>query len=261
MNESGSSPRSTATALSAPFSAPLYFAVLQSAEEIELARQRLADEGLLGAAYRRKPIISAIRDAVWKPAPDLKTWDVVHALAALRAHVEPSEPVLDVGSIGCAILPSLHRLGYTNLSGIDLNPDVLKMPYADLVDYRVGDLTDTAWENGRFAAITAISVIEHGVDADSLCREVSRLLRPGGLFLFTTDYWPAKISTSKQLFGLEWRIFSAGEITELVEIAASHGLTAVGDPISAIGAVGERAVHWEDEDYTFLYGAFVRGTS
>jgi SAM-dependent methyltransferase len=167
-----------------------------------------------------------------------------------------------MGSVGCAILPALHRLGYRDLHGIDLNPQVCDMAHADAIDYVVGDLTRTPWPDGHFAAITSISVIEHGVDDDALLAEVARLLRSGGVFLFSTDYWPAKIDTSGiQLFDLDWRIFSAEDIDAFVAAAKKRGLHPVGDHRAPIASAASKPIHFADRDYTFLSGALVRVTS
>jgi SAM-dependent methyltransferase len=122
----------------------------------------------------------------------------------------------------------------------------------------VGDLLSTPWPDGHFAGITAISVIEHGVPDDDLCHEVSRLLKPGGLFIFTTDYWPQKIATTERMFDLDWRIFDRPEIEALVHVARSHGLHPVADPANVIGVPGDPPIHYAGKGYTFLYGAFVR---
>ena len=118
--------------------------------------------------------------------------------------------MLDVGSVASAVLPCLHRLGYKGLTGIDLDDRVLQMPISGEIEYAVEDLTKTTRADGSLAAITATSVIEHGVEDEPLLAEIARLLRPGGLFIFSTDYWPEKVDTSGiVLFGLPWRIFSA----------------------------------------------------
>ena len=125
-----------------------------------------------------------------------------------------------MGSVGCAILPALHRLGYTASARDRPQPAGPATGARDAVDYRVGDLTRTPWPDGHFAAITSISVIEHGVPDEKLLAEVGRLLRPGGVFLFSTDYWPDKIDTSEiRLFDLDWTIFSAEEIDAFVATA------------------------------------------
>ena len=132
------------------------------------------------------------------------------------------------------------------------------MPYADVIEYTVGDLLSTPWPDRHFAGITAISVIEHGIPDGELCREVSRLLRPGGVFIFTTDYWPEKIVTTERMFDLDWRIFDTTEIETLIEVAARYDLHPVSDPRPGIGDVSSPAIHFAGKDYTFLYGAFVR---
>lgn len=193
------------------------------------------------------------------PALVLKTWDVQRSLDAFLARLDPSEAILDMGCFACDILPALKRLGYSNLFGIDLNPAVLKMPDANVINYTVGDLLSTPWPDGHFAGISAISVVEHGVPDEELCREVSRLLRPGGIFVFTTDYWPEKIVTTERMFDRDWRIFDATEIEALIAVARAHKLHPASDPGNAIRDIGSPSIHFAGKDYTFLYGAFIRG--
>ena len=154
--------------------------------------------------------------------------------------------MLDIGSFASAIPPALAAAGYTQVAGIDLDPQVRRMPEADRVEYVVGDLMETGWPDGHFAAVTAISVIEHGFEADRLLPEVARLLVPGGLFLFSTDYWPEKIDTSDTpLFGMTWTIFSAPEIKELVDRARTHGLAPASDPGPELRDLGEPPIDFE----------------
>jgi SAM-dependent methyltransferase len=239
----------------------LEFAVLLEQRWIPTADRALQERGLLDP----QPSVGIGRRIARRllrrpdPALVLKTWDLQRTIAAFTARLEPTDPVLDIGCYACDVLPAMKRLGFGNLSGIDLNPAVTEMPYADVIEYTVGDLLSTPWPDGHFAGISAISVIEHGVPDDGLCREVSRLLRPGGIFVFTTDYWPEKIETSERMFDLDWRIFDAAEIADLVAVARTYDLHPVTDPAPTIRAVREPAIHFSGKDYTFLYGAFVRG--
>jgi len=238
----------------------LEFAVLLEQGQIAAATHQLRQRGLVDPA----PAVGArdrlLRRLLRRPDPALvlKTWDVQRSLDAFVARLDPSEPILDVGCFACDMLPALDRLGYTNLFGIDLNPAVLQMPNADAINYTVGDLLSTPWPDGHFAGISAISVIEHGVPDDELCREVSRLLRPGGIFVFTTDYWPQKIITTERMFDRDWRIFDVTEIEALVAVAQRHKLR----PASALGSMirdtQSPPIHFAGKDYTFLFGAFVR---
>lgn len=239
----------------------LEFAVLQEQSQIATADRDLQRRGLLDRRPRDTLKDRAFRLVHNLPDPTLvlKTWDVERAVDAFAASLDPSDPILDVGCYACDMLPALKRLGFRKLAGIDLNPAVVEMPYAEEIDYAVGDLLATPWPDGHFAGISAISVIEHGVSDDALCREVSRLLRPGGIFIFTTDFWPEKIATTQQIFGLDWRIFDTLEIEALLAVAARHNLHPTADPRALIGRIASPAIHFEGKDYTFLYGALIRG--
>lgn len=239
----------------------LEFAVLLEQDQIAAADRELRQRGLLDPAPQpgaaRRIVRRLLRRA--DPALVLKTWDVQRSLGAFTARLDPADAILDIGCFACDMLPALKRLGYRNLFGIDLNPAVLEMPYAEDIDYTVGDLLSTPWPDGHFAGISAISVIEHGVPDEELCREVSRLLRPGGVFVFTTDYWPRKIVTTERMFGLDWRIFDANEIEALIAVARRHNLHPASDPNSTIREIHSPPIHFAGKDYTFLYGAFIRG--
>jgi SAM-dependent methyltransferase len=239
----------------------LEFAVLRDQSQIAAADRELRQRGLV----ERAPEIGGGRRMARRllRRPDralvLKTWDVQRSVDAFAGRFDPSDPILDVGCFACDMLPALKRLGYRNLFGIDLNPAVLQMPYADLINYTVGDLLSTPWPDGQFAAISAISVIEHGVPDEELCREVSRLLRPGGVFAFTTDYWPQKIVTTERMFDRDWRIFDTSEIEALVATARRHNLHPASDPHAVIRETGSPPIHFAGRDYTFVFGALIRG--
>jgi SAM-dependent methyltransferase len=191
---------------------------------------------------------------------------VLRTVEAVQALGGPETPVLDVGSVGCPVLSCLLHLGYEELHGIDLDPRVTQMPGADRIDYRVADMMHTEWPDASFGAITAISVIEHGYDQNALLDEVARLLRPGGAFIFSTDYWPRKIPTEDtRPFGLDWQIFSAEEIEGMVLAAAERGLR----PMEGEGAQlrdalaradGKPPIRYEGREYTFLYGVLARAS-
>jgi SAM-dependent methyltransferase len=247
----------------------LRFDLLTSREEIKQATGELSRRGLVqfGSAASRSRPAAALRRVLGLTnlAPDpIKSWDVLKVLEAVIETTSPGSPVLDLGSIACPVLASLHSLGYSDLHGVDLNPRVRDMPFADQIDYRMADMNATPWPDGTFAAITAVSVIEHGLDQDALLDEVARLLRPGGVFIFSTDYWPEKISTDRmRLFGLDWRIFSAAEIEDLLLSARERDLHPMGEPSLVLSAPVPSAsgtpISFAGRNYTFLYGAFVRG--
>ena len=119
---------------------------------------------------------------------------MLRAIEAIERSVEREEPVLDIGSVGSAIPPALGRLGYRDIQGIDLDPRVRALEGIEGAHYSVGDFTAESWPRDHFGAVTAISVIEHGVPEDGLFAQLEQILKPGGLFLFSTDYWPEKMT-------------------------------------------------------------------
>jgi hypothetical protein len=91
-----------------------------------------------------------------------KGWDVLRLVEAISSSVQPGDPVLDFGSLASAVLPGLHTLEYRKLTGLDLDERVQAIFHSDEIEYAVEDLRQTKRPDGSFAAITAISVIEHG---------------------------------------------------------------------------------------------------
>ena len=246
----------------------LHFDVLRDREEMRTATRELSDRDWLDFGHSlnwSRPAL-ALRRLFDRPtvAPNpIKSWDVLRVLRAVTETTTPASPVLDLGSLACPVLPCLHHLGYRDLHGVDLDPGVRKMAFAAEIDYRVADMTAAPWPDGAFDAITAVSVVEHGFDQGALLDEIARLLRPGGTLIFSTDYWPQKISTEGiRLFGLDWRIFSAEEIEAFIDAAGERKLYPVGDPAGALRksiADGKAPIPCMGKNYTFLYGAFVRG--
>jgi SAM-dependent methyltransferase len=160
----------------------------------------------------------------------VKSWDLVSTLNFISQHVREDAPILDIGCYASELIVALHKLGYSNLTGVDLNPGLKHMPYQDSIRYEVSDFMRTPFSDGSFEAITSISVIEHGFNGASLLSEMSRLLRPGGYFIASFDYWAEKIDTTGiKFFGMDWKIFSKQDVCDFIEQAAGHGLTPVGE--------------------------------
>tara|TARA_R110000787_G_scaffold72117_8_gene160670 strand:+ start:960 stop:1649 length:690 start_codon:yes stop_codon:yes gene_type:complete len=179
----------------------------------------------------------------------LKSWDMLETIQFVQAHVEKKEPILDIGAFASEITVSLHQLGYSDLSGVDLNKRVQKMPHNDQIDYRVSDFMRTPFPDEHFKAVTSISVIEHGLDQTALLQETARILKPGGYFISSFDYWIDKIDTSNiKIFDMTWTIFSKADVESFIVEAAKFGLKPVGQ---LDFACADRPVNCMDRDYTF----------
>lgn len=181
----------------------------------------------------------------------VKSWDVLKTASFIRDHLSRETPVLDVGAYASEILSVLHRMKYSNLAGVDLNPRIKEMPFADHIRYEVADFMATPFPDGSFGVITAISVIEHGFQSERLLREISRLLGPGGYFIASFDYWPDKINTTgTEVFGMDWKIFSYDEVLSFIAEAKAYGMSPIGEiDIEA----KEEVIHWSGKDYTFAW--------
>jgi len=228
--------------------------VLKSLAEIDNSRRDLRRMGV--SCITSRPIRILRRLGILRGinvGDHIKSWDVLETTRLIENSLDKDAPILDIGAYASEILPALHRLGYSSLTGVDLNPGVRKMPYSHAIRYEVADLFRTPFGDGTFAAITAISVIEHGFDAPRLLREVTRLLRPGGYFLASSDYWPAKVNTTgTDLFGMSWTIFSKAEVLRFLSDAAGSSIVPVG-PLDL--EADQPVIQWGGKCYTFAWMA------
>jgi len=74
------------------------------------------------------------------------------------------------------------RAGF--LAGCDVGADVLQHPH--LHDRRIADAANLPWGDATFDLVSANMVVEHLADPEAVFREVFRVLKPGGAFVFVT---------------------------------------------------------------------------
>ena len=214
---------------------------LKSTQHNDQARQRLIE---LGAS------------AIDLDVGDIfKSWDLELAINLLNKEVKKSANILDIGAFRSEMCPALAQLEYKNLYAVDLNPEILKQPLADHIHYAVGDFYHTAAVDHSFHAVTAISVIEHGYRPNEMFAEISRILKPGGLFLASYDYWPTKIPTDHVVsFDMSWTIFCQNEVEQMIQHAQNHGLV----PLNNLRDFSSQEPHirYNGFNYTFGFAAF-----
>jgi SAM-dependent methyltransferase len=224
--------------------------VLQNKKQIVEARIAMKKQGRSVLEGRLAKLMRRIGLPKGLPVGDMvKSWDVARTLDFIDTHLPKDARILDLGAFCSEVPVSLAKMGFTGVHGVDLNPNVTTMPHADRVQYSVSDFMSTPFSQASFDAVTAISVIEHGYEPERLFAELGRLLRPGGYFIASFDYWPEKIDTGNtRFFDMYWLIFSERDVTAMLEVAKRHGLSPAGDlhPQSA-----ERAIHCMGYDYTF----------
>ncbi len=180
-----------------------------------------------------------------------KNWDHLAAVSTILAGTSTSACILDAGGeFYSNVLPALFLYGYRHLYGINLsfNDPARRGP----IRYLPGDITRAPFPDSFFDAITCLSVIEHGVPLESYVREMHRLLKPGGLLITSTDYYPTPIDTGGvSAHGAPVRIFSKPEILSLLSLAANIGLKPTGDLDLECT---EKPVRWDAYglEYTFV---------
>lgn len=179
-----------------------------------------------------------------------KSWDHVAAVRAIVSATTDSARVLDAGAeFYSNVLPALYVCGYRHLYGMNL-------AFADParrgpIQFLPGDITRTGFPNGYFDAVTCMSVIEHGVPLEAYFREMFRILKPGGLLITSTDYYPEPIDTGGKLaHGAPVKIFSRTEMEAMLALAARCGFQSTGDLCLECE---ERPIRWAQYglDYTF----------
>jgi ubiquinone/menaquinone biosynthesis C-methylase UbiE len=84
----------------------------------------------------------------------------------------------------------LEQFGVASVRGIDLDPRMVARAqkrirrYASRAEVSVGDVTAIPAENESFDAVFDFSVLHHVETWEDGVREVARVLKPGGLFVF-----------------------------------------------------------------------------
>lgn len=226
--------------------------VLKEKDQIQKSRLELEQnhESALSNHFAR--ILWRLRLSKKPPVGDyIKSWDVNLTLRFIKENIPKKAAILDLGSF-CSETPiALAQSGFENVHGIDLNPRLFDMPFSGKVKYRIGNFMNTFFEADSFEAITAISVIEHGYNPDLLFSELGRLIKSGGYFIASFDFWPEKIKTGNtNFFGLSWTIFSKEEVESMLKIADSHGFFPFGEiQIES----QDRPIHCRGFNYTFAW--------
>jgi SAM-dependent methyltransferase len=95
--------------------------------------------------------------------------------------------ILDVGCGTGSLLQALGAAGYAHVTGVELSgyaADIARKSTSAVV--LTGDILDLPLAEGSFDVINATEVIEHLRDPRSFFERVRALLRPGGVFIYST---------------------------------------------------------------------------
>lgn len=97
--------------------------------------------------------------------------------------------ILDVGCGGGFLANVLAEHKY-RVTGLDASPESLRVAKAHdgtgTVNYIEGDAYEMPFPDQSFEVITAMDFLEHVDQPEKVVAEISRLLKPGGVFIFHT---------------------------------------------------------------------------
>jgi SAM-dependent methyltransferase len=111
-------------------------------------------------------------------------WDDTLFRQRVLEVMRPTDVVLDLGA-GAGIIPQMNFRGVARrICGVDPDPRVTANPYLD--EGRVGTGEAIPYADGTFDLVVADNVLEHLAEPADVFREVRRVLKPGGRFLFKT---------------------------------------------------------------------------
>ena len=111
-------------------------------------------------------------------------WDDRLFRERILAYLKPESIVLDLGA-GAGIVSQMNFRGLpAQMCGVDLDPRVVDNPMLD--EGRVASATGIPFEDNRFDVVFSDNVLEHLEEPLQVFREVVRVLKPGGVFLFKT---------------------------------------------------------------------------
>lgn len=128
-------------------------------------------------------------------------------LAECRPEVDALDIATGAGHTARVIAPLVSHVVVS-----DLTPQMLDTARAEMqaagvhnVSFRLADAEALPFESGVFDLVTCRIAPHHFTDCPLFAREVSRVLRSGGLFILIDSTAPEDDALDKQLNELEWR--------------------------------------------------------
>lgn len=109
---------------------------------------------------------------------------------------DKSSKVLDLGTASGSFLQQLHDDGYQNLYAHDIDSYLPEERKKIIQEYKIAELSTQPlpWPDNNFDVVTAWCVLPHLENPFYAARDVHRILRKDGLFIFTALHLASKAS-------------------------------------------------------------------
>lgn len=107
------------------------------------------------------------------------------ALKIAREFSRKDDKILDCGPGAGSFLESLHNMAFENLYAVDIDDYLI---FKNSVEFKKIDLSfdKISWPDEYFDVATAWQLVEHLENPNNFIREISRVLKPNGLFIIST---------------------------------------------------------------------------
>jgi ubiquinone/menaquinone biosynthesis C-methylase UbiE len=117
--------------------------------------------------------------------PDVNDrWDDKIFRNIILEHIDENAKLLDLGA-GSGRIPEMNFKDKVEVVyGIDPDPDIKQNSYLD--NAAVGNGESLPYEENTFDVVISDNVLEHLVNPEKVFKEVHRVLKPGGYYLFKT---------------------------------------------------------------------------
>ncbi len=131
-----------------------------------------------------------------------------------------SNRLLDIGFGAGSLLKAAARAGW-DAEGLEVSSTAVKKARADGFNAFCGELSEACYPSGHFDVVTTSELLEHVPEPRRLMAEISRIVRPGGLWWATT---PHSKGASGLLLGLRWSVVSPPEHLHLFSVTGLKSL-------------------------------------
>jgi SAM-dependent methyltransferase len=104
--------------------------------------------------------------------------------------------ILDLGPASGGFAKQINDFGYINIYGTDLDDYLVKENRRVFLEFKKCDLSweKIPWQDNFFDVVDAWCVLPHLENPFFCAREINRVLKKGGVFIFTTPFLTSKAS-------------------------------------------------------------------
>jgi ubiquinone/menaquinone biosynthesis C-methylase UbiE len=131
--------------------------------------------------------------------------------------IKKESSILEIGCSGGALMAELVKMGYTNLTGIDISQSAIDLSRErGMVNVSVMDGANLEFKENSFDLLLASDVLEHIENEEAALREWRRVLKPGGIIVI---FVPAfnHLWSQHDVVNHHFRRYSMKRLTHVVE--------------------------------------------